>query len=867
LYVALVACWLGLAGCSRHHYHRAADNEVHHLVAEKQNDPRWCLPRFTVYMDSRSRYHEPYDEDRPPMPQDDPASHRFMHRVDHKHGYRHWHKFGDRPELENPWWRQQLGEYVELTADGKIKLTLESAMLLAQLHSPNYQQELEDIYLSALDVSTERFRFDVQFLQSFSGSDTIFTNLGNRRRPPIGSSTLEHNTDLRLSKQFATAGELLVGFANSTVWQFAGPNTYSSLSILNFSLVQPLLRAGGRAIALEQLTIVERLLLANLRAFMQYRQGFFTQIAIGDAGVQGPSRRGGFAGGTGLTGFSGTGATGLGGVGQAFGRFGADQAGGGGAGGGGTAAGFAGGGAGNVGGFIGLLQTLQQIRNSQESLSAQQRTLALLEAHLAAGVIGVEQVDQFRQQIQGERASLLQAEVNLANALEAFASVLGLPPDLSFELEDTLIRQFQFIDPTLGELQDDVAVFQTKLGDLPSPVDLLALKTAIAEGDALQRQVVDILETVQADLDAWKKRLNPDQPSIWPTEAEKLGAARKKFAKVQADLDRIAKDLDPKTRKETYVALIKWTSSLLEVINDASLVQARARVERIAPFEKLDLSFEEAIAIARAARLDWMNRRAELVDVWRLIEFNANALKSNVDVIFNGDIQTLGDNPFRFRAPTGSLQVGLQIDGPFNRLLERNSYRQQLIEYQRARRGVIQYEDNVYRSLRAELRALEQLRENLELQRSAVAIAVRRVDQTREQLSEPPPPVPAGVAAAPQQFSPTAALNLLTALSDLRNTQNNFMSVWLVHYATRMQLYRDLGIMELDDRGIWVDRPLSEYRVRADDAPCLPPEVPQQWLIDAGIDPSAPNEGPPPPQQPMPGAAPLQVRGPGPYAR
>ena len=91
-----------------------------------------------------------------------------------------------------------------------------------------------------------RFRFDVQFLQAFSGNDTTFTHLGPKRVPPFGSDTLGTNTDLRMQRRFATAGELLVGFANSTVWQFAGPDTYTTLSILNFSLVQPLLRAGGR---------------------------------------------------------------------------------------------------------------------------------------------------------------------------------------------------------------------------------------------------------------------------------------------------------------------------------------------------------------------------------------------------------------------------------------------------------------------------------------------------------------------------------------------------------------------------------------------------------------------------------------------
>ena len=113
-------------------------------------------------------------------------------------------------------------------------------------------------------------------------------------------------------------------------------------------------------------------------------------------------------------------------------------------------------------------------------------------------------------------------------------------------------------------------------------------------------------------------------------------------------------------------------------------------------------------------------------------------------------------------------------------------------------------------------------------------IAVRRVDQTRETLNEPPAPVAPGEQAT--QLGPTSAGNLLTALSDLRNSQNNFMSVWLNHYAVRMVLMRDLGLMELDEQGLWIDRPLSEVLAETEHGADELPEVPSQWLESAGID-------------------------------
>jgi hypothetical protein len=226
-----------------------------------------------------------------------------------------------------------------------------------------------------------------------------------------------------------------------------------------------------------------------------------------------------------------------------------------------------------------------------------------------------------------------------------------------------------------------------------------------------------------------------------------------------------------------------------------------------------------------------MNNRAALVDTWRLIAFNARNLMSDLNVTIEGDLSTLGDNPVKFRSPTGRMTAGLQFDPPFTRLLERNNYRSVLIDYQRDRRQLIQYEDSVNQTLRQSLRTLTQLEINLEIQRRAVAIAARRVDQTRETLNKPPEPVIPGQPAS-AQFGPTAALNLLTAMNDLQGSQNNFMSVWLNHYATRMILMRELGLMELDDQGIWIDVPLEEALLRVEECfiEPLPPSIPQEWF-------------------------------------
>jgi hypothetical protein len=851
--VVSLCCWS--SGCSRRHYRLQADQEAYDVIAERACDPRWREPRLSIELDPRSRYYDGYDPDRPPMPRDDPASHEYMHCVDGIRGWKHWDDSGFRDELENPLWREQLEQYAEVTPEGDVRLTVDRALQLAYVHSPTWQNQLETLYLSALDVTTERFRLDTQF---FGGNLTSYTHLG-QRRTGFEQNRLVTDTDLEIRRRFATAGELVVGFANSVVWEFTGPDVNSSLSILDGTLIQPLLRGAGKERGLETLTRVERGLLSNVRTLHRYREGFYTQVAIGNLGVGGVSRLGGFAGGTGLTGFTGQGQTGLGGVGTATGfggGFGGGVGGGGEVGGG---AGLAGGGAGSVGGFIGLLQNLQEIRNAQYSLDLQQRTLSLLEANLEAGTIDLAQVDQFRQNIETLRAQLLQARTGLEARLDSYKTgTLGLPPDLGIELDDRLISQFQLIDPRITQLQNQIVQFQDELGGLPPTPGVDTYGGLIQQAALLLQAYEDQFAVTSQDLrqaeasaDERKRRMAPEQRRSFDRDMQQLAVEFAKlpalFSQLQQGLARMSSEVNRDDVDASVAQLVGWTRSLGDQVQSLSLIQARSRLESIV-LDPVELDSRAALNIARANRLDYMNNRAALVDTWRLIAFNADQLQSGLDVVLDGDIRTEGDNPFNFRGSTGRVNARLEFDAPFTRLLERNNYRQSLVDYHRSRRQLIQFDDSLNQSLRNRLRNLDQLKVNLEIQRRAVVISIRRVDFTRNELNRPlPAPAPGEPA---NTFGPTAVQNLLSALSDLSNAQNNFMSVWLNYYAERMQLMRDLGIMQLDQQGRWIDRPLDELLQEVCFEPVdIPPAIPQQWIDLAEPDNGAevvpgPQDGP-----------------------
>jgi hypothetical protein len=246
-------------------------------------------------------------------------------------------------------------------------------------------------------------------------------------------------------------------------------------------------------------------------------------------------------------------------------------------------------------------------------------------------------------------------------------------------------------------------------------------------------------------------------------------------------------------RDDAILASQDLLSDVGEEVLLLQLVQARARTESVI-LPEIKLEPREAVEIARVNRRDWANARAALVDAWRLIEFNADDLESSLDIVFSGGTRTsygdsLGSNEF--------LRAGLAWDAPITRIQERNTYRQSLIEYQQAKRTYYQFEDQIWQLLRGNLRQAQANQVNFELQRSAVRIAAEQISLNDDirQLRE----------ARGLSSGPTAARDIVQALQDLLNAQNNLLNLWVNYEVIRRNLDFDLGTMQLTPEGLWID--------------------------------------------------------------
>ena len=124
---------------------------------------------------------------------------------------------------------------------------------------------------------------------------------------------------------------------------------------------------------------------------------------------------------------------------------------------------------------------------------------------------------------------------------------------------------------------------------------------------------------------------------------------------------------------------------------------------------------------------------------------------------------------------------------PLQRVPERNSYRRALITYDQAVRGLELTLENVERDIRNSLRELDRLEQSIELQGAQITQDERAVEVTRIRY----------------ESGEADNRDLLDARQSLTNAQDALIQARVDHFIARLQLYRDLGLLFVDEKGRW----------------------------------------------------------------
>jgi hypothetical protein len=291
-------------------------------------------------------------------------------------------------------------------------------------------------------------------------------------------------------------------------------------------------------------------------------------------------------------------------------------------------------------------------------------------------------------------------------------------------------------------------------------------------------------------------------------------------------------------RQAAWETLTTDTKLVLASVDEIIALQTQAKIHLI-ELPASQITELAALDEAKSNRLDLQNQLGAVTDAWRRVTVTANALRSDLDVVATANIGTDPDhlNPLNFAAEASTYSLGVEFDGPLNRMAERNAYRVSLIAFQRARREYMALSDLIELQVRRDLRLLNQLRVSFEISRQQLLSAARQFESARIVLLGP--------RGDQRSGNDSTTLNLLQALSSLLAARNALAANYINYEQQRVQLLLDLEALQLDPRGF----PLHESLPTAD-GPAFPgsaEEVPAPRPDDV---PAAPPPGPaalPPP--------------------
>lgn len=753
---AFAALWGGCATPMM--YRQDADGEVGCILQQQGDDERWYLPETNVDIPIQSRNFDPAPPDCPPMPPDDPAAHRYMHCPSGQPGYKHWHADGDSPAIESEIWR----EFLITNEEGELELSTDQSFNLALLNNRDFQTQLENVYLTALQLTFERFEFDLQWIGI---NRTEYLKNGEYLGDRAGQQHIRSASLLGFSKSFAAGGELLASYANAFVWEFSGSNSRFAVSNLTLEFIQPLLRGAFRDIRLENLTQAERNVLYAIRDFARFRKQFYVDVVSGQEG------------------------------------------------------------------YLNLLLNLQAIRNLEQNLIALEQNLREHEALAEAGFVSTLQVDQVFQSYQAGRLALIRARNRMQNALDSYKIQLGVPPEFPVLLDDSQLDRFQFTSDAVVELEQSAndSLQRVRLAE-----EAFDAETLQSNYELLQQQVEQLLEQIESvdvELQTWERNVEKGEHE-GETDArekrdqglmrERLSALRRSSLMLQQSIQQSAEEqqlgLSANTRLERLVR------SMANQISDLYVIQTQVRTYLI-KLETLEVSESDAVKLALDRRLDLSNQQATVVDAWRKIRVAKDALEADLDVFARADIATQGDstNPVDFSSRASIYRLGFELDGPLNRLAERNNYRAELINYQRARRDWIGLRDGVVQAVRRDLRDLEAEKLNFEISRQSLVAAARQVEQARLQLLAP------DQAASDDSSRTRDALN---ALDTLLAAKNSLIASWVAYETARYQLLLDIESLDFGQYGFIGDNALVTDAFHTESSPTRSPVGPgDDWKL------------------------------------
>ena len=303
-------------------------------------------------------------------------------------------------------------------------------------------------------------------------------------------------------------------------------------------------------------------------------------------------------------------------------------------------------------------------------------------------------------------------------------------------------------------------------GKLPA----IQVDQSIQEELSARNRWVSARESFAAALDEFKTSLGlpPDAPmQLDRTELERLSSAYASTNQLEAQLD-VEGRIPPA---------------------DAPIILLEPSSDEAGP---LEVEPERAIAIALKHRLDLENAVRRVEDAQRRIVIAADRLRPELTLLGNASFS--GEELKGLDVNRGNYSAILNIDLPLERTAEAIAYRQSYLALEAAVRQLQAFEDEIKLAVMDRLRELREARESVRIQGLSAELARRRVRGASLNL----------------EAGRVEIRDLLEAREDLLSAQNGLTAAAVDFRVAQLALQRDLGLLEVDARGIWREVSLLE---------------------------------------------------------
>jgi outer membrane protein TolC len=201
-----------------------------------------------------------------------------------------------------------------------------------------------------------------------------------------------------------------------------------------------------------------------------------------------------------------------------------------------------------------------------------------------------------------------------------------------------------------------------------------------------------------------------------------------------------------------------------------------------------DFSEDDVIDAALSRRLDLANVSDQVIDAQRKVAVAEDQLRAELNIVANTGLTSAKDADWtRLQARDNEYGVGLDLDLPFDRMMEATEYRKAQIALNQRKREYEQHSSEITLAIREAYRKLVEAAERYRIQAEALELALKRQRDTMILL----------------KHRRVSTRRVLQALADLLDAQDAGTKALVDFTVATLAFYRDTGVLNIQPDGMW----------------------------------------------------------------